>query len=67
MTLAAYSGDMNIIQMLLRYGTLDHYCSTTFIPPICAATMAGHEHIVSWFTKRYNPNDGLPKTIEGGL
>lgn len=67
MTLAAFSGNLDIIAMLLHYSSLDYYCQTTFIPPLCAATIAGHERVVQWFCDTYrNPKpEQLPKTIEG--
>lgn len=69
MTFAAYSGNLDIIAMLLQHSTLEQYCKTTFIPPICAATIAGHERVVQWFCDTYTNNDPkpdqLPKTIEG--
>lgn len=67
MTLAAYSGNLDIIAMLLQHNSLDYYCKTTFIPPICAATIAGQERVVQWFCDTYqDPQpECLPKTIEG--
>ena len=67
MTLAAFSGNLDIIAMLLHYSSLDSYCRTTFIPPLCAATIAGHERVVQWFCDTYNnpKPELLPKTIEG--
>lgn len=68
MTLAAFSGNMDIIAMLLNHSSLDYYCKTTFIPPICAATIAGHERVVQWFCDTFQKPkpEHLPKTIEGG-
>lgn len=67
MTLAAFSGNLDIIAMLLHYAPLDYYCNTTFIPPICAATIAGHDRVVQWFCDTYqDPKpEQLPKSIEG--
>lgn len=67
MTLAAFSGNLDIIAMLLNYSSLENYCKTTFIPPLCAATIAGHDRVVHWFCDTFrNPKpEQLPKTIEG--
>lgn len=69
MTLAAFSGNLDIIAMLLHFNSLEYYCKTTFIPPICAATIAGHEKVVQWFSEAFeNPKpEQMPKTIEGLL